>query len=130
MMGQVQLSYQRLGGCLIVRVAGEIDVRGARVLRDTLVAKVGDGDARLVVDLSRVVAFDGAGLPALVVAQDEAVASGGSLRLVGVGPLVRKVLHTMDEAGALVVDTEMSDALEATMEAAGSPRDRRLDSRQ
>jgi anti-anti-sigma regulatory factor len=76
------------------------------------------------------VAVDGAGLPALLAAQDEAVASGGSLRLVGVGPLVRKVLHTMDEAGALVVDTEMSDALEATMEAAGSPRDRRLDSRQ
>jgi hypothetical protein len=36
----------------------------------------------------------------------------------------------MDQAGALVVDREMSDALEATMEAAGSPRDRRLDSRQ
>ncbi|HXU96647.1 MAG TPA: STAS domain-containing protein [Jiangellaceae bacterium] len=130
MTGQVQFTYQRLGGCLIVRLAGEIDVPGARVLRDTLVAKVSDGDARLVVDLSRVVAFDGAGLPALLAAQDEAVASGGSLRLVGVGPSVRKVLHTMDEAGALVVDTEMSDALEATMEAAGSPRDRRLDARQ
>ena len=95
MTGQVQLTYQRLGGCLIVRVR-EIDVRGARVLRDALVAKVSDGDARLVVDLSRVVAFDGAGLPALLAAQDEAVASGGSLRLVGVCPSVRKVLHTMD----------------------------------
>jgi anti-sigma B factor antagonist len=130
MTGQVQFTYQRLGGCLIVRVAGEIDARAARVLRDTLVAKVSAGDARLVVDLSRVVAFDGAGLPALLAGQDEAVSSGGTLRVVGVGPSVRKVLHTMDEAGALVVDTEMSDALEATMEAAGSPRDRRLDSRQ
>jgi anti-sigma B factor antagonist len=124
MTGQVEFSYQKLGACLIVRVGGEIDLRGARVLRDTLVAKVSSGDARLVVDLTRVVAFDSPGLPALLAAQQEAEASGGSLRLVGVGPSVRKVLRTTDKSDALVVDREMSDALEATMEAAGSPRDR------
>lgn len=127
MTGQVQFTYQRLGACLIVRVAGEIDSGGARVLRDTLVAKVSAGDARVVVDLTRVVAFDSAGLPALLAAQHEAETSGGSLRLVGVGPSVRKVLRATDKSVALVVDKELSDALEASMEAAGSPRDRRRD---
>jgi anti-sigma B factor antagonist len=127
MTGQVQLTDQKLGACLIVRVGGEIDPRGARVLRDALVAKVSAGNARLVVDLTRVVAFDSAGLPALLAAQYEAEASGGSLRLVGVGSPVRRVLRATDKSDALVVDREMSDALEATMEAAGSPRDRHRD---
>ena len=127
MTGQVQLTYQKLGACLIVRVAGEIDLRGARVLRDDLVGKVSAGDARLVVDLTRVVTFDSAGLPALLAAQHEAEASGGSLRLVGVGASIRKVLCASDKSDALVVDREMSDALEASMQAAGSAGDRRRD---
>ncbi len=118
MTGPVEVKYQRLGGCLIVRVAGDVDSQGARVLRDTLVGKVSTGDPRLIVDLTRVAAMDQAGLPALLAAQQEAEASGGSLRLVGVAPVVKAVLATADQADALVVHDDMSDALEATMEAA------------
>lgn len=114
----VQIRYQNLGGCLIVRVAGEVGPQAAPFLRDSLIAKVAEGNARLVVDLSRVPSMDVAGLPALLAAQHEAEASGGSLRVVGVQPPVRKVLHGNVRRGGLVVDDEMSDALEATMEAA------------
>jgi anti-sigma B factor antagonist len=126
MTGKVQIRYQSLGDCLIVRVAGEVDSLGARVLRDTLVGKVSDGDARMVVDLSRVDTMDATGLTALLVAHQEAEASGGSMRLVGVGEPVQTVLELTDQAGALMVDDDMSDALEATMEAAaGAVRRRR-----
>jgi anti-sigma B factor antagonist len=118
MPGQMEVRYQSLGECLIVRVAGDVDSSGAQVLRDSLVAKVSAGEARLVVDLTRVVGMDVAGMSALLAAQQEAEASGGSLRIVGVGPSVRTMLETTDNAGALMVDDDLSDALEATMEAA------------
>jgi anti-anti-sigma factor len=118
MIEQLQLRYHSLGGCLIVRVAGDVDSHGSRVLRDTLVAKVSAGAPRLIVDLTRVAAMDPAGLSALLAVQEEAEASGGSLRLVAVGSAVTAVLETADQAGSLVVDNDLSDALEATMEAA------------
>jgi anti-sigma B factor antagonist len=122
MTGAVEVTYQSLGDCLIVRVAGDVDNRGASVLRDCLVGKASAGDARLVVDLSRVGAMDIGGLSALEAARQEAEASGGSLRLVGVGPTVRAVLKTADKTGALAIDDDMSDALEATMQAAAEKR--------
>ncbi|HEY9377156.1 MAG TPA: STAS domain-containing protein [Jiangellaceae bacterium] len=118
MTGPVEVKYQRLGECLIVRVAGDVDSQGARVLRDALVGTVSAGDPRLIVDLTRVASMDQAGLPALLAAQQEAETSGGSLRLVGVAPVIRAVLATADQANALMVHDDMSDALEATMEAA------------
>jgi anti-sigma B factor antagonist len=118
MSGQLEVSHQSLGGCLIVRVAGDVDSQGARVLRDTLVGKVSAGDPRLIVDLTRVDAMDQAGLSALLAARQEAEAAGGSLRLAGVGPAVKAVLTTAGNTRALVVDDDLSDALEATMEAA------------
>jgi anti-anti-sigma factor len=126
MPGQVEVRYQHLGECLIVRVAGDVDSGGAQTLRDSLVAKVSAGEARLVVDLSRVGGLDVAGISALLAAQQEAEASGGSLRVVGIGPSVRTVLETTDKADALMVDDDLSDALEATMEAAKVARISRL----
>jgi anti-sigma B factor antagonist len=118
MTTQMEVRYQSLGGCLIVRVAGDVDSRGAGVLRDALVGKVSAGDTRQVLDLTRVGAMDAVGLSALLTAAHEAEASGGSLRLVGVGPSVKTVLKSADTAGALMIDDDLSDALEATMEAA------------
>ena len=118
MTGQVEIRYQSLGECLIVRVAGDVDADGAGVLRDALVGKVSTGDIRLVVDLSRVSAMDADGLSALLAAAHAAESSGGSLRLVGVGPSVQKVMRSAKVAGVLIVHDEISEALEATMEAA------------
>jgi anti-sigma B factor antagonist len=118
MTTRMEVRYQRLGGCLIVRVAGDVDSRGAAVLRDALVGRVSTGDTRQVVDLTRVGAMDAMGLSALLTAAHEAESSGGSMRLVGVGPSVKTVLKSADTACALMIDDDLSDALEATMEAA------------
>jgi anti-sigma B factor antagonist len=118
MTGQVEVRYQSLGECLIVRVAGDVDATGAGVLRDALIGKVSAGDIRLVVDLTRVSAMDAEGLSSLLAAAHEAESSGGSLRLVGITPSVRNTMRTAKVAGALLVDDEISEALEATMEAA------------
>ena len=127
MAGQVEFRYQTLGDCLIVRVAGEVASLCAPAVRDTLVGKVSAGDARLVVDLSRVDAMDVAGVSALLAAQHEAEASGGSLRVVGVGPSLQSILKCTD----LLVDDDLSDALEATMETATAAlRERRQVPRQ
>ena len=126
MPGQVEVRYQSLGECLIVRVAGDVDSSGAQILRDSLIAKVSAREARMVVDLSRVGGMDPTGISALLAGQQEAEASGGSLRVVGVGPSVRTALETTDKADALMVDDDLSDALEATMEAAKVARMSRL----
>ena len=104
MTGQVEVRYQSLGECLIVRVAGDVDASGAGVLRDALIGKVGAGDIRLVVDLTRVSAMDAEGLSSLLAAAHEAESSGGSLRLVGITPSVRNAMRTAKVAGALLVD--------------------------
>lgn len=132
MTGQVEVRYQTLGACLIVRVAGEVDSSGARILRDSLVGKVSTGESRLVVDLTRVPAMDVAGTSALLAAQHEAEASGGSLRLVGLGPTLKTVVQATDKLGALMIDEDMSDALEASMQASSvaGPRQRRQVPRQ
>jgi anti-sigma B factor antagonist len=132
MVERVEVRYQALGKCLIVRVAGEVDSSGARILRDSLVGKVSTGDARLVVDLTRVPAMDVTGTSALLAAQQEAEASGGSLRLVGLGPTLRTVVQAADKLGALMIDDDMSDALEASMQPAlrAEPTQRRQVPRQ
>jgi anti-anti-sigma factor len=120
--GQLEIRFQSLGGCLIVRAAGELDVASAPSVRDHLIGHLSLGETALIVDLSRVTTADTTGLGAVLAAGHETRESGGVLRVAGARPAVRQTLKAIDAAGVLVLHDDVSDALEAALEDAQASR--------
>jgi anti-sigma B factor antagonist len=73
-------------------VAGEVDIYTAPALRERLVALLADGQARIVVDLTRVDFMDSTGLGVLVGALKRAKERDGRLVLAGAHGTVQRVL--------------------------------------
>ena len=73
---------------VLVTIAGEIDLTTVPRLRGQLAELIADGD-RVVVDMGRVPFIDAAGLGVLAHTAAQAVAYGGSLRVVTARPRVR-----------------------------------------
>ncbi|MEV0270319.1 STAS domain-containing protein [Hamadaea sp. NPDC050747] len=99
-------------GVSVVEVAGELDIDSAPAFRECLSGLVGDGVARIVVDVRRLRFCDSIGLSALVTTQQACVAQGGFLRLAGADQTLLRLL--------LIVG--LSDYVQsyATVEAASS----------
>lgn len=122
MTGQLEIRVQSLGGCLIVRAAGELDVVSASSVRDHLIGYLNLGETALIVDLSRVTMADTTGLSAVLEAGHETSDSGGVLRVAGAQSAVRRALKAIDVACVLVLHDDVSDALEAALEDAQASR--------
>ncbi|HEU0213795.1 MAG TPA: STAS domain-containing protein [Jiangellaceae bacterium] len=122
MTGQLEIRFQGLGGCLIVRVAGELDAVSAPTIRDHLIGHLDLGATNLILDLSRVTIADTAGAGAVLTAGHETKASGGVLRVAGAQHAVRRALRALDTAGVVVLHDDVSDALEAALEDAQASR--------
>jgi anti-sigma B factor antagonist len=120
--GQLEIRFQSLGRCLIVRAAGELDVASAPTVRDHLIGHLCLGETSLIVDLSRVTVADTTGLSAVLAAGHETRDAGGVLRVAGARPAVRRTLKAIDAAGVLVLHDDVSDALEAALEDAQASR--------
>jgi anti-sigma B factor antagonist len=120
--GQLEIRFQSLGRCLIVRAAGELDVASAPTVRDHLIGHLCLGETSLIVDLSRVTVADTTGLSAVLAAGHETRDAGGVLRVAGARPAVRRTLKAIDPAGVLVLHDDVSDALEAALEDAQASR--------
>lgn len=80
-------------GRVVVEVGGELDLHTAGQLRTVLTELAADGHGHVVVDFAGVTFCDAAGLGALVAANNRLAERGGTLRLVGVRPAQRKILH-------------------------------------
>jgi anti-sigma B factor antagonist len=79
-------------GCALAWLGGEVDVAAAAESRAFLLAALGDGRARLVVDVTDVAFIDASGLGVLVFAARTAARDGGWLRLVGASPMLRRMM--------------------------------------
>ena len=113
--GQLEIRFQSLGGCLIVRAAGELDVANAPTIRDHLIGRLELGETNMILDLSRVTIADTTGAGAVLTAGHETKASGGVLRVAGAQQAVRRTLRALDTAGVVVLYDDVSDALEAAL---------------
>jgi anti-sigma B factor antagonist len=113
--GQLEIRFQSLGGCLIVRAAGELDVANAPAMRDQLIGHLDLGETNLILDLSRVTIADATGAGAVLTAGHETKVSGGVLRVAGAQQAVRRTLRALDTAGVVVLHDDVSDALEAAL---------------
>ena len=115
LMGELEVRNQTLGGCLIVRVVGELDLATAPVLREHILGQLALGQTRIVIDMSRVPFVDSTGLSALIVAHHEATARGGSVRLACAHRSVLRVIQITRVDRLFELYDDVCDALEAAM---------------
>lgn len=81
------------GDVVVVEVGGDLDVQTGPALREELYALAAQGEADVVLDLSRVGFLDSSGLGVLVGGLKRMRASQGSLRLAGCTAAVADVLN-------------------------------------
>jgi len=110
-----QLRAQNLGGCVIARLVGEIDIANAGSAQGHLASLVELG--HLVIDLSRVSFIDSAGLSALIVTHKRAEVLNHSIRLVGAQGQVRRVLEITQIDKFIAHYDDVADAVEAALAA-------------
>jgi anti-anti-sigma factor len=91
--GDLSINVTRRQGQVVVEIGGELDLRTAGGLRTVLTELAADGHGHVVVDLAGVTFCDAAGLGALVAGNNRLAERGGMLRLVGVRPAQRRILH-------------------------------------
>jgi anti-sigma B factor antagonist len=78
-------------GCVIVGLAGEIDIATVAGLRERMF-ELADTGQPLIVDLDRIAFIDSTGLGLLIGTARQAAAHGGSVRAVCSRPETRKLL--------------------------------------
>ena len=84
-----QLSH--VNGAPVVRAAVEVDATNAQELRSAIVAALGPGADRLIVDMSETEFCDSTGLNVLVRAHKRLAEAGGELLLVATQPTLLRI---------------------------------------
>lgn len=89
----LRLEVSERDGWSVLAVGGEVDVATAPRLRERLVAMVGAGSYRIVVDLDDVEFIDSTGLGVLIGARKRVSAHDGDVRLVSNEARIVKVFE-------------------------------------
>lgn len=90
---ELKVSTRTQGDHTVMSVTGEIDLYTAPGLQSDLMTALGDGNVRLIVDMSGVDFCDSTGMNVLLCAHRHAIDHGGELMLAGPGSTTRKVLQ-------------------------------------
>jgi anti-sigma B factor antagonist len=90
---ELKVSTRTHGDHKVMSLTGEIDLYTAPGLQSELMTALGDGEVRLIIDMSGVDFCDSTGINVLLAAHRHASERGGELQLAGPGSAVRKVLQ-------------------------------------
>lgn len=110
---EVTVASRESGERTVVRVAGEIDVYTAPMLREELTILIDAGQADLVVDLLDVSFMDSTGLGVLVGLLKKVKTLGGQLRLVIDQEKVLKVFRITALTQVFSIFATLDEALQA-----------------
>ena len=94
-----------------VAVRGELDLTNINELRRRVDAALGDGRARIVIDLTGVTHMDSSGLAELIASQQRAKELRGGLALVVTSPAVRRTLEIRGVRELFAVAESRDEAL-------------------
>jgi anti-sigma B factor antagonist len=92
-MSGEQLPVTWSGRTAVVRLPAEIDLTGADVVREALLAALNQAALALIVDMTGTTFCDSSGITALARAARRATATGATLRLAATAPPVLRVLN-------------------------------------
>jgi anti-sigma B factor antagonist len=90
---ELRTEVSEVAGWTIVSIYGELDVATAPSLRERLIALVGDGATKLVLDLEGVDFLDSTGLGTIISALKRARTHGGDMRLVCTQARIRRLFE-------------------------------------
>ena len=102
------------GGAIVVRLAGELDLYNAHLVRDELIAAAERGPERLIVELSGVTFIDSTGLGVLIEARTR-LANRRAFLLVGPGLETRRALEISGLDRHFAVHDSLDEALSASV---------------
>ena len=89
----MRVLFEQTGGFIVARAQGPVlDAVCAGDFKRALVARISEGGASLVLDLSTVLEIDSSGLGALVAVLKASRLHGGSFEIAGVQPGVHRVM--------------------------------------
>ena len=108
------LSVESFDNARVVRLAGELDLYNAAVVRETLVEACTDGPAKVVVDLSEVEFIDSTALGVLIEARTKLPNRKGFL-LAGPRLETRRALEISGLDRHFAVHDSVDEALESTV---------------
>ena len=91
-MSELDIAVNEVGGARLISLKGSIDISTRERFRDVLSSLSADTRLHLILDLSRVVYVDSAGIVALLTGFRKTTAAGGSYALVSIPETVRKVM--------------------------------------
>ena len=118
-MPEVRFPVDVVQGIPVVTTPEEIDITNAPDMRIALLAASADGPRAIVVDMTRTLFCDSAGLHALVGAHRRAKAEGGAVVLAVSGHAVRRMLELTGLGTVLPNFTSLAEALAQTVGATG-----------
>jgi anti-anti-sigma factor len=91
-MTPFKLDTDMQGGAVTLRLAGELDVASAPMLRDDVVRLISEGRTTMVFECSDLAFVDSTGLGVLIGARARCLAANGSVSLTGVKPALQRLL--------------------------------------
>ena|SRR5688500_12080378 len=87
------IDVQKLQGCPVLFVKGEIDIYTAPMFKQAVVGLVSDGNTDVVIDLSGVTFMDSSGFGTLLGATRRLRPAGGGLHLAGANTTIQRMLR-------------------------------------
>jgi anti-sigma B factor antagonist len=107
----LRTEVSEIAGWTVVSVYGELDVATSPTLRERLVDLIGDGSARLVLELDGVDFLDSTGLGTIVSSLKRARTHGGDLRLVCNQARIRRLFEITGLDKAIPLLASLDDAV-------------------
>jgi anti-sigma B factor antagonist len=110
--GHAWYQVDRMGGCAVVRVGGEIDARTVHEFHQ-VVTEAASLATHIVVDLEHVSFIDSSGLGGLIAARNTAKERDGSFSLVNPPPMVRRLLGSTRLHDVIAIYNSLPEAVNA-----------------
>ena len=86
------LNEEKIGQVLILGLAGDIDLAGAKIFRERIVQVLDRGEQALLIDFTDVTYINSTGLSVLILAANRMGGASGKLALTGVTDSIQRVL--------------------------------------
>lgn len=87
------IDVQKVDGCPVLMVEGEIDIYTAPMFKQAVVGLVSEGNTNVVIDLSGVTFMDSSGFGTLLGATRRLRPAGGGLHLAGANTTIQRMLR-------------------------------------
>ena len=107
----MEITAKQLGQTTVVSIVGSVDALTAGQVTSFLSAQVGNGQRRLVADLSQMDFISSAGLRAILVVLKESRQPGGDLRLAAAQPRVENILKIAGLTSVLKAFPTLDEAI-------------------